>query len=85
MAKKAKSAVKRPRKAKGRIVEGAAIMSGHATLSGGPRVQSPLAGMIQDAMSQAVHAALAEGITDPVIQKERMMAARKAVLDRHRG
>ena len=42
----------------------------------------PLAKLIEAAMSEAITQATAEGITDPVEVKARMMAARVKVLER---
>ena len=56
-----------------------AVGTASASLSGD---RKGLAVAIQDAMSKAVLACYADGITDPVKMRERMMAARQAVIDK---
>lgn len=79
-AKRTKSAAKRRASAGPpvRIVEGAATMTGYGGLSARPGV----AKIIEAAMAQAVTDALAAGISDPIEQKKRMLAARDRVLGR---
>jgi len=58
-----------------------AVGTASASLSGD---RKGLAAAIQDAMSKAVLECYAEGIKDPVRMRERMMAARQAVVDKAR-
>lgn len=62
-----------------RIVEAVAV-SGNS----GGTVKSPLAKLIEHAMSEAVRVAYAEGVTDPLVIRERMQDARVKMRDWYR-
>ncbi len=69
-----------------KVVEAAAVMAGQGALTG-PGGKSPLARIVEAAMSQAVLQANADGISTSQAQeiKARMMEARQRVLDAWRN